>query len=109
VQHDGAKRGGPGQLAGDGSTARDDPETVGSDAWIRRYLDQHIVHNARERSVLDVLVEVEDGHVKLLGTVPHRVMKQSIEELAAATPGVVAVDNRLRVALTGPWPEVSSN
>jgi osmotically-inducible protein OsmY len=81
---------------------------LGSDAWIRRYLDEHIVHNGRERSVHHVLVEVENGRVKLIGTVPHRAMKQSIEELAAGTPGVVGVDNRLRIALTGPWPEVSS-
>jgi osmotically-inducible protein OsmY len=107
LQHDPARSGGPArQLTGDGSTQSE--ERVGSDAWIRRYVEEHIVHKARVRSVLDVLVEVENGHVKLIGTVPHRAMKQSIEDLAADTPGVVGVDNRLRVALTGPWPADSS-
>jgi len=107
VEHDGLQRRRASPFAG-GRSYDEDAERVGSDAWIRRYLNEHIVHNARERSVHDVIVEVRAGRVTLTGTVPHRGIKQSIEKLAAEAPGVIGVDNRLRVALTGPWPEEPS-
>ena len=53
------------------------------------------------------MFEVKDGSVTLSGTVPHRVMKQSIEEMAAGCPGVTRVENDLRVALTAPWPDLA--
>lgn len=75
------------------------------DEHIRKYLDEHLVHAARYPALLDVIVEVKGGVVTLSGTVPHRVMKQSVEELAAACPGVRGVENHLNVALTAPWPD----
>ena len=46
----------------------------------------------------DVDVQVKDGVVTLEGTVPYRPMKHLIEDIAADTPGVHEVENRLRVA-----------
>lgn len=46
----------------------------------------------------DVDVQVKDGVVTLEGTVPHRPMKYLIEDIAADTPGVHDVENRVRVA-----------
>jgi hypothetical protein len=46
----------------------------------------------------DVTVDVEDGHVVLEGTVSERRMKHAIEDIAAATLGVVDVDNWISVA-----------
>jgi hypothetical protein len=46
----------------------------------------------------DVSVDVENGKVKLGGTVPERRMKHAIEDVAAATRGVDEVENRVRLA-----------
>lgn len=45
----------------------------------------------------DVTVRVEGGRVILDGTVPERRMKQHIEDLVDACPGVQDIDNRIRV------------
>ena len=65
------------------------------------------MHDSRYPALLDVMFEVKDGSVTLSGTVPHRVLKQSIEEMAAGCPGVTRVENNLRVALTAPWPDLA--
>lgn len=76
-----------------------------SDEQIRENVEAHIVHASQQHSAaLDVIVEVKGGEVTLLGTVPHSVMKQQIEEMAAAAPGVRRVENKLNVPLTAAWP-----
>jgi hypothetical protein len=42
-------------------------------------------------------VAVVSGRVELLGTVPHETGREELARVAAAVPGVAAVDNRLRV------------
>jgi osmotically-inducible protein OsmY len=76
-----------------------------SDERIRKYLIDHLAHASRYPALVDVMFEVKDGSVTLFGTVPHRMMKQSIEETAASCPGVTHVQNKLNVALTAPWPD----
>lgn len=49
----------------------------------------------------NITVSVQDGVVKLAGTVPHRMMKRMAEELAEDCSGVRDVENVLRV---GPPP-----
>jgi osmotically-inducible protein OsmY len=78
-----------------------------SDERILRYLTDQLVHASRYPTLLDVMFEVKDGSVTLSGTVPHSVMKQSIEETAAGCPGVSRVENRLQVAQVAPWPDLS--
>lgn len=78
-----------------------------SDERIRKYLTEHLVHASRYPALLDVMFEVKNGRVTLSGSVPHRVMKQSIEETAAGCPGVTRVENNLQVALTAPWPDLT--
>jgi hypothetical protein len=48
-----------------------------------------------------VSVDVREGVVTLAGTVDSRRVKHDIEDLAARTPGVKEVDNRMRVAAAG--------
>lgn len=45
----------------------------------------------------EVTVEVAGGNVTLHGSVPERWMKHTIENLAAACPGVREVDDRIRI------------
>jgi hypothetical protein len=45
----------------------------------------------------DVTVQVQDGHVTLDGTIPHRRMKYELEEMADRVMGVSDIDNRLRM------------
>ena len=75
------------------------------DEQIRTYLRQHLVHTSHYPALLDVAFEVRDGNVTLSGTVPHRGVKHSLEDTAAACPGVRHVENKLNVALTAPWPD----
>jgi osmotically-inducible protein OsmY len=42
-------------------------------------------------------VAVVSGRVELLGTVPHETGRDELERVAAAVPGVAAVDNKLLV------------
>jgi len=74
-----------------------------SDEQIRTYLHQHLVHASHYPGLSDVMFEVRDGVVTLSGTVPHRGVKQSLEDTATACPGVRRVENKLHVALTAPW------
>ena len=46
----------------------------------------------------EVLVEVRGAKVSLEGTVPSRHMKHAIEDLVDRCPGVLDIDNRIRVA-----------
>jgi osmotically-inducible protein OsmY len=84
---------------------RESMSRQGSDERIQRYLREHLVHASHYPGLIDVMFEVKDGHVTLSGTVPHRVMKQSIEATTASCPGVKHVENNLNVALTAPWPD----
>ena len=54
----------------------------------------------------EVTVEVKSGKVSLEGSVPNRYMKHSIEDIVDATPGVMDIDNHVRVgtAVTTPTP-----
>ena len=78
-----------------------------SDDAIRRNVEAHIQHGSAVTS--DIIVEVRQGVVTLIGAVPHRLMKQQFEDAAAACPGVRAVDNRLNILLTAPWPDDETN
>ena len=51
----------------------------------------------------NITVSVQDGVVKLAGTVPHRMMKRMAEDLAEGCSGVRDVENALRV---GPPPHM---
>ncbi|MGY0611164.1 BON domain-containing protein [Luteimonas sp. A501] len=53
----------------------------------------------------DITVTVQDGVVKLAGSVPHRMMKRLAEDLADDCGGVRDVENALRV---GPPPSVGA-
>jgi osmotically-inducible protein OsmY len=46
-------------------------------------------------------VAVVSGRVELLGSVPHETGRDELARVAAAVPGVAAVDNRLEVDDTG--------
>jgi len=48
--------------------------------------------------VTEVEIEVEEGHVTLVGRVDSRESKWLAEEIARAVPGVQDVRNRLKVA-----------
>lgn len=76
-----------------------------SDERIRENVEAHLLHAAQGHSEsVDVIVEVQEGNVTLLGTVPHSVMKHQIEEMAASCAGVRRVENKLNVPLTAAWP-----
>lgn len=82
-------------------TTRIQREYRRSDAQIRQQLCQTL----QEREDLDssdVSIDVLEGMVALMGTVPVRWMKHAIEDLAADTPGVIDVENYLRVAGRAP-------
>jgi osmotically-inducible protein OsmY len=82
------------------------PAGSGSDdERIHEYLTERLVRASHFPGLIDVVFEVHGGKVTLSGTVPHRGLKQSIEETAAACPGVRQVENNLDVALTAPWPD----
>lgn len=49
----------------------------------------------------DITVSVQDGVVKLSGTVPHRLMKRLAEDLSEECAGVRDVENALRVGTPG--------
>jgi hypothetical protein len=88
-------------------TARRGPKNYQrSDERIREDLCERL-SDMHHLDTTDVLVEVRDGNVTLIGTVPHRQMKHWIEDVAADCAGVKEVENKLRVGLTAPWPEPS--
>jgi hypothetical protein len=69
-----------------------------------RRSDERILDDVAERLALngevdarDVRLAVNEGEVRLEGSVPSRSLKFMIEDLAASVRGVVDVDNRLRV------------
>lgn len=56
-----------------------------------------------ENDALDassISVTVQDGVVKLSGSVPHRMMKRLAEDVSEGCPGVRDVDNMLRVGVS---------
>jgi hypothetical protein len=73
---------------------------------LREIIYERICH-ADRIDASDVTVEVREGVVTLHGSVAHRQMKYWIEDIVADTFGVKDVENKLRVALTAPWPKVS--
>lgn len=52
----------------------------------------------------EVSVEVQDGKVTLVGTVPERRMKHRIEDVVDECMGVEDIDNRIRVGASRPEP-----
>jgi hypothetical protein len=75
-----------------------------SDERIHEDVCERLMHDPH-LDVRDVTVEDADGHVTLIGTVPHKQMKRWIEDAAAECAGVADVENKLRVPLTAAWPE----
>ena len=51
-----------------------------------------------EVDVSEVTIEVQGGRAVLGGTVPHRAIKHRIEDVVDGCPGVVEIDNRIRVS-----------
>lgn len=76
------------------------PKFTRNDQRIREDVCDRLT-NADRIDASEVMVEVKDGVVTLLGTVPHRAMKHWIEDIAAETSGVKDVENKLNVALVG--------
>ena len=66
------------------------------DERIREDICERLIEE-QELDVTEVSVAVQDGIVRLDGTVPVRGMKHRIEDLSAACPGVRDVENRIRV------------
>ena len=76
---------------------------VRSDARIREELCERLTEDdAIDPS--DVSVTVENGVVTLSGTVEHRWIKHSIEDMAEALGGVKDIVNQLRVSRSGGTP-----
>lgn len=57
----------------------------------------------------NITVTVQEGVVRLAGTVPHRVMKRLAEDVSEGCPGVRDVDNQLRVGLSQTAPGTSND
>lgn len=76
------------------------PKIQRTDQRIREDICDHLTRT-QHIDPSDVMVEVKDGIVRLLGTVPHRAMKHWIEDIAAETSGVKDVENKLNVAIVG--------
>jgi osmotically-inducible protein OsmY len=57
----------------------------------------------------EVTIDVRGGRVTLEGTVPSRHMKHAIEDIVDSCPGVVEIDNRIRVGASTPGPTVKSS
>jgi hypothetical protein len=97
----------PAQHARAGEARRRGPKGYQrSDERIGEVIYERLV-DARGIDPSDVTIEVKDGVVTLYGSVAHRQMKYWIEDIAADTFGVKDVENKLRVALTAPWPMTS--
>jgi len=71
-----------------------------SDERIKEDISEHLMHSAHI-DASEVTIEVKDGKVTLEGTVLERRMKHAIEDMAEACPGVMDVENRIRVAHAG--------
>jgi osmotically-inducible protein OsmY len=71
-----------------------------SDARIQEDISERLLHTHHIDSS-DVSVSVDGGRVTFDGTVPSRVMKHQIEDLADRCPGVQDIQNQVRVAGSG--------
>lgn len=67
-----------------------------ADTSIRDDVCERLYHR-HDLDLTDVEVDVEDGIVRLQGSVTYRAMKHRIEDVASACLGVDDVDNRIRV------------
>jgi BON domain len=67
-----------------------------SDERLREDISERLME-ARYIDSSDVTVAVSGAKVVLEGTVPQRRMKHAIEDLVDACPGVLDIDNRIRV------------
>lgn len=56
----------------------------------------------------NITVSVQEGVVRLAGTVPHRMMKRLAEDVSEGCPGVRDVDNQLRVGMSQTAPGTSN-
>jgi osmotically-inducible protein OsmY len=68
-----------------------------TDARIREELCEGLTQRD-DIDASDVSIDVLNGHVTLMGTVPDREMRYRIEDFAADCVGVVEVDNQIGVA-----------
>jgi len=75
------------------------PFTVRADSNMDRKIEDAAKASYNYRSVLhdNVKISVHDGVVKLTGTVPDRDQKALAEDTVESLPGVVRVDNRIKV------------
>ncbi len=72
------------------------PTVLASPQAVRRAIEDTLERRA-ERAAQHVYITVTDGSVTLSGEVPSLVERNAIEGAARGTPGVVRVDNQLRV------------
>jgi hypothetical protein len=68
-----------------------------SDSDLAEKVGFELSHAPRTWHLPQPEVAVVSGRVELLGTVPHETGREELARVAAAVPGVAAVDNRLRV------------
>jgi hypothetical protein len=73
---------------------------VRSDERVREEVCERLWHDPHV-DVSEVSVEVDDGQIRLAGTVPDRRMKHRIEDIAASCAGSHEVQNRIKVVRTG--------
>ena len=80
-----------------GAPRRIDPKGyTRSDERIREIVCERLSHSGLD--VSDVEVSVQEGRVALQGTVPSRRVKHAVEDCADHCPGVIDVENRVRIA-----------
>lgn len=73
------------------------PRVARSDARIQEDVSDRLTEDSHI-DASDITVRCRDGVVTLEGTVAIRSLKHRAEDLAASSPGVSDVDNRLKVA-----------
>jgi hyperosmotically inducible protein len=60
------------------------------------------MEQARMLKAAQITIETSDGVVTLVGTVPSHFAREYAVEIARATPGVVRIDNFLRLGISAP-------
>lgn len=73
------------------------PQVARSDARIQDDVSERLTEDP-DIDASDIVVHCRDGVVTLEGTVDIRSLKHRAEDLAASSPGVTDVDNRLKIA-----------
>ncbi len=67
-----------------------------SDATILKEISQQLLDDAR-LDCCDVSVEVHGRHARLMGRVPSPEMKDLLEAIVTRTPGVIDLENQIRI------------